>query len=211
MFKVCRIPSLLPPSLLSFFSSFFPKTVSLTPQAGFKFDVQYRISINLPLESWDHGHTPLCPAKWCYELNPRYHRNCPQVSCTEANTLLGQLHPQQGTQVSGIIQIVYIFDGEYFTFLLLWFCLSWGFTAVKGHHDHGNISLLFFLLIQAGIQRLHLFGTGLQLRGLVHYTHGMKNGGMQVDMVLEIELRVLHLDPQAAGRECEPHRVSLSV
>jgi hypothetical protein len=28
-----------------------------------------------------------------------------------------------------------------------------------------------------------------------------KHGGMQADMVLEMGLRVLHLDPQTAGRE----------
>jgi hypothetical protein len=29
--------------------------------------------------------------------------------------------------------------------------------------------------------------------------------GMQADMVLEKELRVLHLDPQAAEGNCVPH------
>lgn len=42
---------------------------------------------------------------------------------------------------------------------------------------------------------------GLQLRGLVHYYHGKKNGGAQVDMALESEQRVLYLDQQAAERE----------
>ena len=37
-------------------------------------------------------------------------------------------------------------------------------------------------------------------RGLVCYHHGEKHGGMQADMVLEKELRVLHLDPKAARR-----------
>jgi hypothetical protein len=31
-------------------------------------------------------------------------------------------------------------------------------------------------------------------RGSVHYHHGRKHGSMQADMVLEKELRVLHLD-----------------
>ena len=31
-----------------------------------------------------------------------------------------------------------------------------------------------------------------------------KHGGTQADMVLEEELKVLHLDPQAAGRDSEP-------
>jgi hypothetical protein len=38
-------------------------------------------------------------------------------------------------------------------------------------------------------------------RGLVHYHHGRKHGGMQADMVLWKELGVLHLNPQATGRE----------
>ena len=41
----------------------------------------------------------------------------------------------------------------------------------------------------------HLIGTGFQFRDLVHYHHGGKHGSMQADMVLEKELRVLHLDP----------------
>ena len=36
-------------------------------------------------------------------------------------------------------------------------------------------------------------------RDLVHYHHGGKHGGTQADMVLEKELRVVHLDLQAAG------------
>lgn len=38
----------------------------------------------------------------------------------------------------------------------------------------------------------------LQFRGLVHY-HGGQIGSMQADMVLEKELRVLHLDSRAIG------------
>lgn len=41
---------------------------------------------------------------------------------------------------------------------------------------------------------------GLQVRGLVHYHHGWKHGGTQADMIVERELRVLHLDVKAAGR-----------
>jgi hypothetical protein len=41
-------------------------------------------------------------------------------------------------------------------------------------------------------------------RGLVHYHLGGKYASVQADMVLE-ELRVLHLDPQAAAGDCEPH------
>ena len=62
--------------------------------------------------------------------------------------------------------------------------------AVKRHHDHGNF-----------YNGKHLTGAGLQLRGLGHHRHGGKHGGIQADMVLEEELRVLHLDPWAAGIE----------
>jgi hypothetical protein len=60
---------------------------------------------------------------------------------------------------------------------------------VKRHHDHFNSD-----------KRKHLTGVGLQFRDLVHY-HGGNHGSVQVDMVLEKELRVLHLDLQATGRE----------
>jgi hypothetical protein len=38
-------------------------------------------------------------------------------------------------------------------------------------------------------------------RGLVYYHHGKKHGGVRAEMVLE-ELRVQHLDPQAAKGDC---------
>ena len=38
-------------------------------------------------------------------------------------------------------------------------------------------------------------------RGFAHYHHGGEHSGRQADMELEKELRVLHLDPQAAERE----------
>jgi hypothetical protein len=42
----------------------------------------------------------------------------------------------------------------------------------------------------------------LQFKGLVHYLHGAKHGGVQTDVVLEKEQRVLRLDhPKAAGRK----------
>ena len=41
-------------------------------------------------------------------------------------------------------------------------------------------------------------GLAYSFRGLVHYHHGKKYGGMQADMVLEKELRALHLDLRAA-------------
>ena len=40
-------------------------------------------------------------------------------------------------------------------------------------------------------------GLAYSFRGLVHYHYG----SLQADMALEKELRVLHLDCQAAGRE----------
>jgi hypothetical protein len=45
-------------------------------------------------------------------------------------------------------------------------------------------------------KRKHLIGSGLHSRGLVNY-HSRMSGGMQADMVLEKELRVLNLDLKA--------------
>jgi hypothetical protein len=42
-------------------------------------------------------------------------------------------------------------------------------------------------------------------RGLLYYSHGRNHGSVQADMVLKKELRVLHLDPQAAEGEYMPH------
>jgi hypothetical protein len=47
-----------------------------------------------------------------------------------------------------------------------------------------------------------LLAQAYRFRGSVHYHHGGKHGGMPADMVLEKELRVLHLDLQAAERDC---------
>ena len=44
-------------------------------------------------------------------------------------------------------------------------------------------------------------GLADSFRGLVYYHHGRKHGDTQAGMVLEKQLRVLHPDPQAAGRE----------
>ena len=46
-------------------------------------------------------------------------------------------------------------------------------------------------------------GLAYRFRGLIHYCHGKKLGGIQEDMVLEKELKVLYLDEQAAGRESD--------
>ena len=48
-------------------------------------------------------------------------------------------------------------------------------------------------------------GLAYSFRGSVHYHHGGKHDSMQADMVLEKELRVLHLDLQAAEGDCAPH------
>lgn len=44
-------------------------------------------------------------------------------------------------------------------------------------------------------------GDGMQFRALVHQCHGSKHKGIQADMVLETQLRVLHPDQQATGSE----------
>lgn len=62
-------------------------------------------------------------------------------------------------------------------------------VAVKRYHDHGN-----------SYKGKHLIRAGLQFRGLVHDCHGGKHGSVQADIVLERELRVLHMVWQIAGR-----------
>jgi hypothetical protein len=59
---------------------------------------------------------------------------------------------------------------------------------VKRHHDQRNF-------IKANISLWLTYG----FRCLVYYHHGGKHGSIQPDMVLEKDLRVLHLDPQANG------------
>jgi hypothetical protein len=46
--------------------------------------------------------------------------------------------------------------------------------ALKRHHDHSN-----------SYRGKHLIGAGLQFRDVVHYHHGQKHGGTQVDLVLK--------------------------
>jgi hypothetical protein len=70
---------------------------------------------------------------------------------------------------------------------------SQGFIAVKRQHDNNN-----------SCKRRHLIMAGLQFRGFVYYSHSGKLGGTQADMVIEEELRVLHSDWQAAGKDSEP-------
>lgn len=44
-------------------------------------------------------------------------------------------------------------------------------------------------------------GLAYRFRGVLCYSEGMKHGGMQADIVLRKNPRVLHPDQQAAGRE----------
>ena len=57
-------------------------------------------------------------------------------------------------------------------------------------HDHSN-----------SYKGKCLVGLACSFRGLVHYHHSRKYGSMQVRMLLVKELRVLHLDWQAAEKE----------
>ena len=72
-------------------------------------------------------------------------------------------------------------------------CLNQGFIVVKRHHGHDN-----------SYKGKYLIGADLRFRGLVHYHHGGKHSSMQAHMVLEKELRVLHLDLYTVGRDWEP-------
>lgn len=61
---------------------------------------------------------------------------------------------------------------------------------MKTYHDHGN-----------SYKGKHLIGLAYSFKDLVHYCHRRKHGGMEADMLLEKELKVLHMNPQAPGRE----------
>ena len=60
---------------------------------------------------------------------------------------------------------------------------------MKRYHDHSN-----------SYKGKHLIGAGLYVRGLNLYCNGVKHGGKQAAMMLEM-LRGLYLNLQAAGRE----------
>lgn len=60
--------------------------------------------------------------------------------------------------------------------------------AVKRYHDH-----------RYSYKEKHLNEVSLLMRGLVHYYHHGKHDNMQVGMMLEKELRGLHIGPQASG------------
>jgi hypothetical protein len=47
-------------------------------------------------------------------------------------------------------------------------------------------------------------GLAYSFRGLVHYLYEEKHGSMQAEIVLEKELRVLHLDSKARWRDSHP-------
>jgi hypothetical protein len=64
---------------------------------------------------------------------------------------------------------------------------------VKRHQDHGN-----------SYKGKHLTETWFSFRSFIYYHHGRKHGGIKADMVLEEELRVLHLDPQEAEGDFVP-------
>ena len=56
--------------------------------------------------------------------------------------------------------------------------------AMKSHHDHSN-----------SYTGKSFNWMAYTFRGLVHFHHGSKLGGMQVDIVLDKELRILYLWP----------------
>ena len=76
------------------------------------------------------------------------------------------------------------------------FVLVWVSIAVKRHHDHSN-----------SYKGKHLTGDGLLFQRFSPLSSRQETRQCAADMVLEKELRVLHLDPQAAERDSEPHWV----
>jgi hypothetical protein len=65
---------------------------------------------------------------------------------------------------------------------------------MKRHHDHCKSD-----------NGKQLIEAGLQFRDLVYYHHGETHGSVQTDIVLEKELRVLHVDMKAAAGDYVPH------
>ena len=64
---------------------------------------------------------------------------------------------------------------------------------MKRHYDQGN-----------SYKGNHLIRVGLQFysfKSLAHYDHSRKHDSMKADMVLEKELRVLHLDLKTTRRD----------
>jgi hypothetical protein len=64
--------------------------------------------------------------------------------------------------------------------------------SVKKHYDHSNY-------YKENIYTRLAY----RFRGLVHYCHGIEHGSTQADMVLEKELRLLHLAWHPAQRESD--------
>ena len=62
---------------------------------------------------------------------------------------------------------------------------------MKIHLDHSN-----------SLKRKHLMGLPYKSEVVSLVIRGRKHGGMLADMVLERQLRVLHLEPEAAGSHC---------
>jgi hypothetical protein len=50
-------------------------------------------------------------------------------------------------------------------------------------------------------KKKHLIGAGLQIQRFSSLSSWWEHGGTLADMVLEKELRVLHLDQKVAGRD----------
>jgi hypothetical protein len=70
--------------------------------------------------------------------------------------------------------------------------VSQGFIAVKRYHDQGNF-----------YKGKHFIMAGLQFQVqslIVPYHHSQKHGSVEAGMVLDKELRVLHLDLKASKR-----------
>jgi hypothetical protein len=69
------------------------------------------------------------------------------------------------------------------------------YIAVKRHHDQGN-----------SYKGKHLIGAGLQFQ---RFSPLSSRWEAMAEMVVEKELRVLHLDMQAAEGDCVPHWANL--
>ena len=67
---------------------------------------------------------------------------------------------------------------------------------MKKHHGHKSC-----------YKGQYFVGAGLEFRGLVHYCHCGKHDSVQAGMMLQKDLRVLHLDPQAVEGDSEPYWV----
>jgi hypothetical protein len=78
-------------------------------------------------------------------------------------------------------------------------CLHQCSLAVERHHGHRD-----------SYQGKNLVRADLQLRGLHHCHHGRDHSSMQVDMLLENEFKVLHLDLQTTERKREPLSLALA-